>query len=86
VLHLDVVVRPRKAEPGCSFERALADEVRALNAVPRLCIGSELDAVAHRLVEVMPEACHFFPREALTEWNALSDDVRALVDSFRKQG
>ncbi len=50
--------------PG--IERALADEVRALNAVPRLCIGSELDAVAHRLVEVMPEACHFFPREALT--------------------
>jgi hypothetical protein len=27
-----------------------------------------------------------FPREALTEWNALSDGVRALVDSFRKPG
>jgi hypothetical protein len=27
-----------------------------------------------------------FPREALTEWGALSDGVRALVDSFRKPG
>ncbi len=48
------------------IERALADEVRSLKAVSRLCIGSELDSVANRLVEVMPEACHFFPREALT--------------------
>lgn len=50
--------------PG--IERVLADEVRALSALPRLCIGSESDAIAHRLVEVLPDACHFFPRDALT--------------------
>jgi hypothetical protein len=28
VLHLDVVVRPREAQPGCSLERPLADGVQ----------------------------------------------------------
>lgn len=50
--------------PG--VEVALADELRALGAVPRLCVGSELDVVAHRLLTALPEACHFFPRDALT--------------------
>jgi glycerophosphoryl diester phosphodiesterase len=60
-VRVNVEVKPDV--PG--IELVLADEVRALNAVKRLCIGSELDTVAQRLVEVMPEACHFFPREAL---------------------
>ena len=50
--------------PG--IEQVLADEVRALGALERLCIGSESDVIAERLVKTLPEACHFFPREALT--------------------
>lgn len=50
--------------PG--IERVLADELRALSATPRLCLGSESDAIAARLLEALPDACHFFPRDALT--------------------
>lgn len=63
--------------PG--IEQVLATELRALGAVPRLCIGSEQDVIAARLVTALPEACHFFPRDALTAFvlGALggSDDV-----------
>jgi glycerophosphoryl diester phosphodiesterase len=40
--------------------------LRREGAVDRVCLGSELDALAGRLVEVLPEACHFYPRDALT--------------------
>jgi len=33
----------------------------------RLCIGSEQDAIAERLTTLLPEACHFYPRDALTQ-------------------
>lgn len=31
----------------------------------RLCVGSGRDRVAARLLEALPEACHFYPRNAL---------------------
>jgi glycerophosphoryl diester phosphodiesterase len=34
-------------------------------ALGRLCIGSEHDSIAAELVRLLPEACHFFPRDAL---------------------
>jgi glycerophosphoryl diester phosphodiesterase len=55
-----------KAEaPG--VEEAVAEVLRGEGAVDRVCLGSELDALAGRLVEALPDACHFYPRDALTE-------------------
>lgn len=39
--------------------------VRQLQCLPRLCIGSEHDALAQELARRLPEACLFFPRDAL---------------------
>jgi len=43
--------------------------IRGEKAVDRICCGSELDDVAGRLYKAMPEACHFFPRAALTTFS-----------------
>jgi glycerophosphoryl diester phosphodiesterase len=62
--HVRVNLEVKPDVPG--IEDVLATELRALEAEARMCIGSESDAVAERLVRVLPQACHFFPREALT--------------------
>ena len=55
-----------KAEaPG--VESAVASILRAEGAVDRVCLGSELDPLAERLVAAAPEVCAFYPRDALTE-------------------
>jgi glycerophosphoryl diester phosphodiesterase len=61
-VRINLEVKPD--EPG--FEAQLAALLRRMGAVGRVCLGSESDVVAARLVEALPEACHFFPREALT--------------------
>ncbi|HVE85053.1 MAG TPA: glycerophosphodiester phosphodiesterase [Myxococcales bacterium] len=43
--------------------------IRGEKAVERVCVGSEQDDVAARLFKAMPEACHFYPREALTTFS-----------------
>ena len=48
-------------------ELIFADELHAANAIDRVCIGSEDDALAGRLHALLPEACHFYPRDALTQ-------------------
>jgi glycerophosphoryl diester phosphodiesterase len=54
-----------KAEaPG--VEEAVAALLRSEQAVNRVCLGSELDPLAERLVEAAPEVCAFYPRDALT--------------------
>jgi glycerophosphoryl diester phosphodiesterase len=60
--------------PG--LEAQLAAQLRARDEVARFCLGSESDVVASRLVEALPEACHFFPRDALTAFvlGALNGD------------
>ena len=45
----------------------VADLLAAEGALGRVCIGSESDALARELVEALPDACHFYPRDALTE-------------------
>jgi glycerophosphoryl diester phosphodiesterase len=50
--------------PG--YEQAFADLLREEGALERVCIGSELDEVGERLAALLPEACHFYPREKLT--------------------
>jgi glycerophosphoryl diester phosphodiesterase len=57
-------VEVKHAEPGA--EATFADEVRRLDATGRICCGAEDDALAERLHSLLPEACHFYPREALT--------------------
>ena len=49
--------------PGAA--RALAGVVQAEGALERVCVGSEDDAAAARLLEALPGACHFYPRDAL---------------------
>lgn len=52
--------------PG--MEHAFLQVLREEGALERVCMGSELDAVAERLAALAPEACHFYPRDALTAW------------------
>lgn len=49
-----------------SVEEVFAEEIRAAGAESRVCVGSEDDAVSKRLVRILPDACHFYPRHALT--------------------
>jgi len=61
-MRLNVEAKPDV--PG--IEDVLAGLLREERAQERVCVGSELDAVAARLVRALPDACHFYPREALT--------------------
>lgn len=59
---LNVELKPD--DPGLAD--ALAGTLRAAGALDRVCVGSEHDAAAGRLLEALPDACHFYPRGALT--------------------
>jgi glycerophosphoryl diester phosphodiesterase len=61
-LRFNIEVKPDV--PG--IEDALAAVLREEGAVGRVCVGSEQDVVGERLVRALPDACHFYPREALT--------------------
>jgi glycerophosphoryl diester phosphodiesterase len=58
-------VELKEDAPGAA--EALVALLRAENAEGRVCLGSELDALGAKLVELLPGACHFYPRDALTE-------------------
>lgn len=60
-LRLNVELKPDV--PG--IEDAFAQVLQEEGALERVCMGSELDAVAERLAARLPSACHFFPRDAL---------------------
>lgn len=49
-------------------ELRLVEELRALGGrtLDRVCLGSADDAVAERLHRAAPDACHFYPANALT--------------------
>ena len=47
---------------------SFADELRAPEVLNRVCCGSEHDALAAQLHALLPDACHFYPREALAEF------------------
>jgi glycerophosphoryl diester phosphodiesterase len=61
-LRFNIEVKPDV--PG--IEEAFFQVLREERALERVCVGSELDSVGERLARVMPEACHFYPRDALT--------------------
>ncbi len=50
--------------PG--VEDAFADVIHATGAIPLVCVGSENDEVSKRLLRTLPDACHFYPRNAVT--------------------
>jgi len=52
-------------DPRPGGEKELARLLQAESALDRVCIGSELDEVGGRLHQLLPDACHFYPREAL---------------------
>jgi glycerophosphoryl diester phosphodiesterase len=53
----------KEDEPG--IERDFAQVVKDAGAASRVCCGSEWDALSERLHTALPEALHFYPREAL---------------------
>ncbi|MCU0691506.1 MAG: glycerophosphodiester phosphodiesterase [Polyangiaceae bacterium] len=48
------------------LEMALADVVRKTQMVEKVCVGSEHDRVSKWILQALPEACHFYPLQALT--------------------
>lgn len=60
-LRINVELKPDVAHAEDVLARLLTDEA----ALGRVCLGSEQDAIAERLVRVLPDACHFYPRDAL---------------------
>lgn len=68
-------------------EGALAPFVQLVKARPellsRLCLGSEHDALASQLVEALPDACHFFPANALAAFVMSSRGDDEVVDDPR---
>jgi glycerophosphoryl diester phosphodiesterase len=61
-LNVELKAGPRSA----AAVGALADLLRADGAVDRVCLGSEDDALGAVLHAALPEACHFYPAQALT--------------------
>lgn len=45
---------------------SVAAVIRDAGAMERVCVGSEDDEVAARLLDELPDACHFYPKDALT--------------------
>jgi glycerophosphoryl diester phosphodiesterase len=62
-LRLNVELKPDT--PG--GPEALAREVRDNAAESRVCLGSELDSVGEKLLSLLPDVAHFYPREALSQ-------------------
>ena len=60
-VRLNIEVKP--GAPGT--DEAFARIVEAAGIAHRICVGSEDDAVAARLVDLLPDVCHFYPRLAL---------------------
>lgn len=59
-LLLNIELKAEAAEQVAQFASAVKPHLA------RLCIGSEQDAIGERLAALLPEACHFYPRDALT--------------------
>lgn len=49
-----------------SIEDGFADVIGRTGSLARVCVGSEDDQVSKRVVRALPDACHFYPRRAVT--------------------
>ncbi|MFP2909905.1 glycerophosphodiester phosphodiesterase [Pyxidicoccus sp. 3LFB2] len=61
-VRLNVELKPDVPGIEDAFARLLTEE----RALERVCMGSEQDSVGERLAARLPDACHFYPRDALT--------------------
>jgi glycerophosphoryl diester phosphodiesterase len=63
------------------IEAQFAEALRRENAVGRVCCGSEIDEVASRLSQTLPEVCLFYPGNALAEYViAVREERRPSLD------
>ncbi|WP_163996860.1 glycerophosphodiester phosphodiesterase [Pyxidicoccus caerfyrddinensis] len=60
-LRLNIELKPDV--PG--IEDVFAGLLKEEGALERVCMGSEQDVVGERLAARLPDACHFYPRDAL---------------------
>lgn len=71
-MRFNVELKPSAA----GIEEVFAKLLDGEHAQDRVCVGSESDEVGARLHLVLPDVCHFYPRDALV----------AFVMSFRMSG
>lgn len=57
-------IEVKRPLPG--FEAAFAKVLQKADALDRVCIGAMEDALGARLYSALPDACHFYPKDALT--------------------
>lgn len=57
-------IEVKRAQSG--IVQAFREELVRADALGRVCIGSMHDALAAELAAAIPEACHFYPKDALT--------------------
>lgn len=57
---LNIELKPEAAAHAETFAREVTPHL------DRVCVGSESDALGARLHALLPDACHFYPREALS--------------------
>jgi glycerophosphoryl diester phosphodiesterase len=63
-LRINLEMKPETSGAEDVLYQVLSEE----HALDRVCMGSEYDTVGERLVARMPDACHFYPRDALTAY------------------
>jgi glycerophosphoryl diester phosphodiesterase len=76
---LPLNIELKQDTPGAA--EALAALVRSAAAGPRVCVGSELDTLGARLVELLPEVTHFYPRDALVQTVVAIKSEQPIPDS-----
>jgi glycerophosphoryl diester phosphodiesterase len=64
--HIRINLELKSALPGAPG--LLANVLRDMGSVERVLCGSEQDDVSAALVSLLPEAAHYYPRNALMRW------------------
>lgn len=79
-IRLNIDLKPETS----GVEAAFAQLVRRERAAERICCGSELDQVAARVASALPEACLFYPRDALAAFvlSVRSGEAPPLDDRY----
>lgn len=78
-MRINVELKPSAA----GIENELASLLRKEGAVNRVCLGSDSDEIGARLHSAIPDACHFFPRDALTAFVMSARMGEEVVDDAR---
>src|SRR6266849_5476275 len=63
-LRFNIDLKTANADQVSAFSRLIREE----GATNRICCGTESDDLAAILFEALPDACHFYPRQALTHF------------------